>query len=92
MILGLEGVSCVGKTTLAAALAAYLNQPAVVPCYCHASPAPTRLPAPEPLTASHQLANMAQFLDIGDLRIARARKVLAEGRDVILDRTVSATP
>ncbi|GAA2789974.1 AAA family ATPase [Kitasatospora sp. CM 4170] len=88
MILGIEGVSCVGKTTLAAALATHLNQPAVIPCYFHASPDPTRLPAPEPFTAEHQLANITQFLDVEDLRLAGARRALAEGRDVILDRTV----
>lgn len=88
MILGIEGVSCVGKTTLAAALATHLNRPAVIPCYYHASPDPTQLPAPEPFTADHQLANIAQFLDVEDLRLARARQALAEGRDVILDRTV----
>ncbi|MEV7118262.1 AAA family ATPase [Kitasatospora griseola] len=88
MILGIEGVSCVGKTTLAARLATHLNRPAIVPCYYHASPDPTRLPAPEPFAADHQLANIAQFLDIEDLRLARTRQALAEGRDVILDRTV----
>ncbi|MFD0348891.1 hypothetical protein ACFQ0M_28260 [Kitasatospora aburaviensis] len=79
MILGIEGVSCVGKTTLAAALATHLNQPAVIPCYFHASPDPTRLPAPEPFTAEHQLANITQFLDVEDLRLAGARRALAEG-------------
>ncbi|MFG2916405.1 hypothetical protein ACGF0D_26380 [Kitasatospora sp. NPDC048298] len=88
MILGIEGVSCVGKTTLAAQLALHLNRPAVIPCYYHASPDPTRLPAPEPFTAEHQLANIAQFLNVEDLRLARARQAHIEGRDVILDRTV----
>ncbi|MFJ1797156.1 nucleoside/nucleotide kinase family protein [Kitasatospora griseola] len=88
MILGIEGVSCVGKTALAARLAPHLRQPAVVPCYYHASPDPTRLPTPEPFTAEHQLANIAQFLDIEDLRLARVGQALAEGRDVVLDRTV----
>ncbi|MFI6443474.1 hypothetical protein [Kitasatospora sp. NPDC050543] len=88
MILGIEGVSCVGKTTLAAQLAPHLNWPAVIPCYYHASPDPTLLPAPEPFTAEHQLANIAQFLDVEDLRLARTRQAHIEGRDVILDRTV----
>ncbi|MEV8323538.1 hypothetical protein [Kitasatospora sp. NPDC056731] len=88
MILGIEGVSCVGKTTLAAQLAPHLNRPAVIPCYYHASPDPTLLPAPEPFTAEHQLSNIAQFLDVEDLRLTRARQALSEGRDVILDRTV----
>lgn len=88
MILGIEGVSCVGKTTLAARLSTRLNQPVVIPCYFHSSPDPTRLPAPEPFTPEHQLANIAQFLDVEDLRVSRARQALAEGRDVILDRTV----
>ncbi|WP_329581946.1 hypothetical protein OG500_19270 [Kitasatospora sp. NBC_01250] len=88
MILGIEGVSCVGKTTLAISLTAHLHRPVVVPCYFHASPDPTLLPAPEPFTAEHQLANIAQFLDIEKLRFDRMRQALAEGRDVILDRTV----
>ncbi|MFJ6769999.1 hypothetical protein ACIQOV_03290 [Kitasatospora sp. NPDC091257] len=88
MILGIEGVSCVGKTTLAAALATHLGEPAVIPCYYHASPDPSRLPKPEPFTAEHQLANIAQFLDVEDLRLARTLLALAEGWDVILDRTV----
>ncbi|MFJ2862699.1 hypothetical protein [Kitasatospora sp. NPDC087314] len=88
MILGIEGVSCVGKTTLAAMLAPHLDQPTVIPCYFHASPDPTRLPTPEPFTADHQLANIAQFLEVEDLRLTQARQVLADGRDVILDRTV----
>ena len=88
MILGIEGVSCVGKTTLATQLATHLNRPAIIPCYYHASPDPTLLPTPEPFTAEHQLANIAQFLDVEGLRLARATQALAEGRDVILDRTV----
>jgi dTMP kinase len=89
MILGLEGVSCVGKTTLAAALAAHFNQPAVIPCYYHASPDPTLLPSPEPSTAEQQMANLAHFLDVEAIRLAQARQALVEGRDVILDRTVT---
>lgn len=88
MIIGIEGVSCVGKTTLSAALATHMNEPAVIPCYYHASPDPSRLPSPEPFTASHQLANIAQLLDIEDLRVARAREATRAGKDVILDRTV----
>ncbi|KJS58432.1 AAA family ATPase [Streptomyces rubellomurinus] len=88
MILGIEGVSCVGKTTLAAALATHLDQPAVIPCYYHASPDPTRLPKPEPFTAENQLTNIAQFLDVEELRFARALQALVAERDVILDRTV----
>jgi len=87
VILGIEGVSCVGKTTLADLLASHLNQPTVIPCYFHASPDPAQLPAPEPFTIDHQLANISQFLDVEDLRLDRARAALAEGRDVILDRT-----
>ncbi|MFD4906659.1 hypothetical protein [Kitasatospora purpeofusca] len=88
MILGIEGVSCVGKTTLAAMLAPHLDHPAVIPCYFHASPDPTRLPTPEPFTADHQLANISRFLEVEDLRLVRAERALAGGRDVILDRTV----
>jgi dTMP kinase len=89
VILGLEGVSCVGKTTLAAVLAAHFNRPAIIPCYYHASPDPTLLPDPEPSTAEQQMANLAQFLDVEALRLAHVRQALGEGRDVILDRTVA---
>lgn len=88
MIIGIEGVSCVGKTTLATALATHMNAPAVIPCYYHASPDPSQLPSPQPFTFDHQLSNIAQLLDIEDLRVARAEEATLAGRDVILDRTV----
>ena len=46
------------------------------------------IPTPEPFTATHQLASIAQLLDIEDLRLARAREATRAGKDVILDRTV----
>lgn len=88
MIIGIEGVSCVGKTTLSAALATRMSAPAVIPCYYHASPDPSRLPSPEPFTFGHQLSSIAQLLDIEDLRVARAKEATLAGREVILDRTV----
>lgn len=88
MIIGIEGVSCVGKTTLAAALAVRLDAPLVVPCYYHSAPDPARLPPPLTATAAEQLRNLSIFLRIEDLRRARALQAVGTGRDVILDRTL----
>ncbi|KQV20880.1 MULTISPECIES: AAA family ATPase [unclassified Kitasatospora] len=88
MIVGVEGVSCAGKTTLAQALAPHLNDPVVIPCYYHVAPDPAMLPAPRVHTSREQLACLAQFLEIEALRLGMARRAQAEGRDVILDRTV----
>ncbi|WP_051970103.1 AAA family ATPase [Kitasatospora azatica] len=88
MIIGIEGVSCAGKTALAAALAPQLNSPVVIPCYYHVAPDPQSLPAPRVRTARQQLASLAVFLEIEQLRLDRARQAQAAGRDVILDRTV----
>lgn len=88
MIIGIEGVSCAGKTTLSQALASQLNDPVVIPCYYHVAPDPGRLPAPRVHTAKQQLASLAAFLELEELRLERTRQAQADGRDVILDRTV----
>lgn len=88
MIIGIEGVSCAGKTTFVRALAPHLDGPVVVPCYYHVAPDPEKLPEPRMHTAHQQLAGLAVFLEIEQLRLDRARQAQAEGRDVILDRTV----
>lgn len=87
MIIGLEGVSCVGKTSLAAALAARLDA-AVVPCYYHAAPDPSRLPPPDSSTADNQLAALTVLLRVEGLRRSAALTAAGRGQVVILDRTV----
>jgi dTMP kinase len=90
MIIGLEGVSCTGKTTLARALAASAELPEalVVPCYYHAAPDPDALPKPVADTAEEQLNGLAHLLSVEGLRLGRAQAALDEGRAVIMDRTV----
>jgi dTMP kinase len=88
VILGIEGVSCAGKTTLARALAPHLDNPVIIPCYYHVAPDPTKLPTPRARTARQQLAGLAHFLELETVRLNLARAAEAEGRDVILDRTV----
>ncbi|GAA4471811.1 AAA family ATPase [Phytohabitans houttuyneae] len=87
MIIGLEGVSCVGKTTLARALARRLDAH-VVPCYYHAAPDPAQLPPPDSETAEAQLAALTVLLPVEALRREAALAAAGRGQVVILDRTV----
>ncbi|ROO62891.1 dTMP kinase [Micromonospora sp. Llam0] len=88
MIIGIEGVSCTGKTTLSAQLAQRLHNPLVIPCYYHCAADPSQLPAPSATTADEQMAALAAFLDIEARRRRLAIQAHDQGRDVILDRTV----
>ncbi|WP_329080136.1 MULTISPECIES: hypothetical protein [unclassified Streptosporangium] len=87
MIIGFEGVSCTGKTTLAAAVAARGGGVPVVPCYYHAVPDPSRLPVPLARTEQEQLDALTLHLEIEALRCALVDEATAQGGDVILDRT-----
>ncbi|MFC0532067.1 AAA family ATPase [Phytohabitans kaempferiae] len=87
MIIGLEGVSCVGKTTLARALAERLDAH-VVPCYYHAAPDPSLLPPPDSETAEDQLAALTVLLPVETVRREAALAAAGRGQVVILDRTV----
>lgn len=87
MIIGLEGVSCVGKTTLANALADRLPAVAVA-CYFHAAPDPSWLPEPTAATAAEQLDNLVQLLRVEALRRHTVVQAVTDGHTVILDRTV----
>jgi dTMP kinase len=87
MILGLEGVSCVGKTTLARLLAQRLDAH-VVPCYYHAAPDPAQLPPPDSATAEQQLAALTVLLGVEKRRRTAALAAASRGQTVILDRTV----
>ena len=88
MIIGLEGVSCVGKSTLAAGLAAQLGDVLTVPCYHHVAPHPSWRPRLDAFTAPAQLANVRMLMRLEALRHRRAARAAAEGRHVVLDRTV----
>lgn len=87
MIIGLEGVSCTGKTKLARHLAGALSA-TVVDCYFHCAPTPESMPPPESADAGHQLIAVGQLLRIEALRVERARAALEDGGIVVLDRTV----
>lgn len=88
MIIGLEGVSCAGKTSLARALETVLDAPVVVPCYYHSAPDPSQLPSPVARSAERQLQGLRPLLEIEGHRRELAVRAAAEGRDVILDRTI----
>jgi dTMP kinase len=88
MIIGIEGVSCTGKTTLAAALASALGDPLVIGCYYHCAPDPACLPNPDTATGEEQLAGLQVLLRVEKLRYDKAMVALTRGDDVILDRSV----
>lgn len=90
MITGIEGTTSVGKTTLATALARHwsLADPLVIPCYYHSAPDPAALPDPDSATAPEQIRAVSTLLRIEAVRATQARASVAEGRDVIADRTV----
>lgn len=87
MIIGLEGVSCTGKTTLARHLADVLDA-TVVDCYFHCAPTPESMPPPESADAEHQLIAVVHLLRIEAIRVERAQAALKNGGIVVLDRTV----
>lgn len=88
MIIGVEGVSCAGKTELARELARALDDPLVIACYYHAAPDPALLPDPIANSVAEQLAALGTLLEVEDLRRRRADEALRQGQDVIFDRTV----
>jgi dTMP kinase len=88
VIIGFEGISCTGKTTLAAALAAHLGTATVIPCYYHAAPDPRLLPSPTARDRDERLAGLDLLLGVETKRRQLAQQALGQGRTVILDRTV----
>lgn len=88
MIIGLEGVSCTGKTTLALALAVHLGDISVVPCYYHAAPDPSVLSSRPVSSEADQLDMLVVHLQIEELRLRRVQAAAERGCRVLLDRTV----
>ena len=87
MIIGIEGVSCVGKSHLARHLSGLLGRTTVVPCYFHSVADPHNLPPIVAATAEAQLSGLRRLLEVETVRRARALAAQAQGRTVILDRT-----
>jgi dTMP kinase len=88
VIIGLEGVSCTGKSTLARALAARLGDTIVVPCYYHAAPDPSALPSPKVSSETDQIDALIIHLRIEETRLLAVREALTRCGRVVLDRTV----
>jgi dTMP kinase len=87
VIIGIEGVSCVGKTRLARELSAILGRTTVVPCYFHSVDDPQALPPIVAPTPEAQLAGLRQLLAVETVRRTRALAARARGRTVVMDRT-----
>jgi dTMP kinase len=88
VIIGLEGVSCTGKSTLARGLAAQLGDTTVVPCYYHAAPDPSVLPSPKVSSETDQIEALIIHLQIEETRMQAVREALTRCSRVVLDRTV----
>jgi dTMP kinase len=88
VIIGIEGVSCVGKTALASALAERLGSATVIPCFFYCVADPATLPPPVAPTGRAQLESLEAFLDVEADRRKRALAGQSAGRTVVLDRTV----
>lgn len=87
MIIAIEGVSCTGKSTLAAGLAAHLGWE-VIDCYHHVADDPTVLGEPIAGSEAEQLAALAAHLDVEKERCRLAWLALARRGGVILDRSI----
>jgi thymidylate kinase len=88
MIIGLEGVSCTGKSTLARGLAPCLGCAAIIPCYYHAAPDPALLPSPKVTSEAEQIEALRVHLRIEETRHRGVQAALRRGELVLLDRTV----
>ncbi|MFI6496652.1 dTMP kinase [Nonomuraea typhae] len=87
MIIAVEGVSCTGKSTLAASLARLLTCE-VIGCYYHVADDPSVLGEPLVTSEAEQLASLGTHLVIEQERQRRAQTALAGGGPVIMDRSV----
>ncbi len=88
LVIGVEGVSCTGKTTVAALLADRLGPCTVVPCYYHAATGPRQRPRWSSDTAAEQLDAVRVLLEVEARRVKQATATATAGHTVILDRTV----
>ena len=88
MIIGIEGVSCVGKSRLAAELGRLLQPATVVPCYYHAVADPGTLPPIVAATPAAQLSGLRLLLHVETVRSVQVRAGQGQGRTIVLDRTV----
>ncbi|MFC4060226.1 AAA family ATPase [Planomonospora corallina] len=87
MIIAVEGTSCVGKSTLAEALAGRFGWEAIG-CYYHVADDPAVLGEPVATCEAQQLEALAAHLAVETERARRARAALARDGAVIVDRSV----
>ncbi|MEU8269873.1 AAA family ATPase [Sphaerisporangium sp. NPDC049002] len=87
MIIAIEGVSCTGKSTLAARLADMFGSQ-VVPCFYHVASNPALLGNPLATTENEQLAALTAHLLVEAERRHQADVALARDGTVILDRSI----
>ncbi|MFF5113220.1 hypothetical protein [Streptosporangium sp. NPDC000509] len=87
MIIAVEGVSCTGKTTLAADLAGRFGWE-TIGCYYYVADDPSVLGVPVAATEAEQLAALTAHFAIEEERARRARAALARDGAVIMDRSV----
>ncbi|MEV7971163.1 hypothetical protein AB0O34_34995 [Sphaerisporangium sp. NPDC088356] len=88
MIVGIEGVSCTGKTTLAASLGEQLGWE-VIGCYFHFAPDPSVLGRPIADSEAEQLTSLAAHFPVEAQRHKSALAAAVRDGGVILDRTVN---
>jgi thymidylate kinase len=87
VIVAIEGVSCTGKTTLAAGLTAQLGWQAIA-CYFHVAADPSILGAPMAASDAELLQALDAHLDVEQQRHLLAASALTRDGGVILDRSV----
>ncbi len=87
MIIAVEGVSCTGKTTLAADLAGRFGWE-TIGCYYHVADDPSVLGEPVAASEAEQLAALTVHFTIEKKRARRARAALTRDGAVIMDRSV----
>lgn len=88
LVIGLEGPSYSGKSTLAARLVEMLpGTGCLLPCYVDLVGDAGRVPAPRGTTAQEQLASLRAFIALDRRRSEEACERLAEASWVVADRT-----
>jgi dTMP kinase len=88
-VLGLDGVSLVGKTTLAEQFVATVRGSTTIPCFSHFLARPgDRALSYLPSTAPEELAVLSQYLFAEQRRLERLRAVENASTVIVVDRTV----